>query len=75
LDGGALLIEPFDLPRELKRRLLLAAFAELGAPSPRGPELIHAMDSLERGETVTLSGLKLTGGEKWRLFWAPPRRS
>jgi tRNA(Ile)-lysidine synthase len=73
-DGGALLIEPFDLPRELKRRLLLAAFAELGASSPRGPELIHAMDSLERGETVTLSGLKLAGGEKWRLSWAPPRR-
>ena len=38
-DGGALIIEPFDLPRELKRRLLLAAFAELGAPPPRGPEL------------------------------------
>jgi tRNA(Ile)-lysidine synthase len=74
-DGGSLVIEPFDLPRELKRRLLLAAFAELGAPSPRGPELMHAMDSLERGETVTLSGLKLAGGEKWRLSWAPPRRS
>jgi len=73
-DDGALVIEPFDLPRELKRRLLLAAFAELGTPSPRGPELMHAMDSLERGETVTLSGLKLAGGEKWRLSWAPPRR-
>jgi hypothetical protein len=58
----------------LKRRLLLAAFAELGAAPPRGPELIHAMDSLERGETVTLSGLKLAGGDLWRLSHAPPRR-
>ena len=32
-DDGALVIEPFDLPRELRRRLLLAAFAELGAPA------------------------------------------
>lgn len=73
-DGGTLLIDPVDLPRELKRRLLLAAFAELGAAPPRGPELIHAMDSLERGKTVTLAGLKLEGGDAWRLSLAPPRR-
>ena len=72
-DGGALLIEPFDLPRELKRRLLLAGFAELGAPPPRGPDLIRAMEALERDETVTLSGLKLEGGTRWRLSPAPPR--
>ena len=68
-------IEPFDLPRELKRRLLLAAFAELGVQSPRGPELMRAMEALERGQTVTLSGLKLEGGERWRLSVAPPRHN
>jgi len=73
-DGGALIIEPFDLPRELKRRLLIAAFAELGAPAPRGPELIRAMDAIEAGDAVTLSGLKLEGGSHWRLSPAPPRR-
>lgn len=73
-DGDALIIEPGDLPRELKRRLLLAAFAELGAPSPRGPELMRAIDALELGETVTLSGLKLEGGAQWRLANAPPRK-
>jgi tRNA(Ile)-lysidine synthase len=73
-DGGALLIEPFDLPRELRRRLLLAAFAELGAAPPRGPDLIRALEALERGATVTLSELKLEGGSHWRLSWAPPRR-
>lgn len=74
-DGGALIIEPFDLPRELKRRLLLAAFAELGAASPRGPELMRALDALEAGEIVTLCGLKLEGGSRWMLSIAPKRRS
>jgi len=74
-DGGALLIESSELPRELKRRLLLAGFAELGAPAPRGPDAMRALDALERGETVTLSGLKLEGGKCWRLSVEPPRRS
>lgn len=73
-DGDALVIEPADLPRELKRRLLLAAFAELAAPVPRGADLMHALGALEAGETVTLSGLKLLGGTTWRLTTAPPRR-
>jgi tRNA(Ile)-lysidine synthase len=74
-EEGALVIEPFDLPRELKRRLLAAAFGELGAPAPRGPDLVRAMDSLEAGQIVTLSGLKLEGGSFWRLSPAPPRRT
>ena len=73
-DGDTLIIEPFDLPRELRRRLLLAAFAELGAVPPRGPDLMRAMDQLESGGIATLSGLKLEGGEVWRIAWAPPRR-
>jgi len=73
-DGDALVIELADLPRELKRRLLLAAFAELAAPLPRGPELMRAIDSLEAGQSASLSGLKLEGGLVWRLSLAPPRR-
>ena len=73
-DDDAVLIEPLDLPRELKRRLLLVAFAEFAAPPPRGPDAMRALDALERGETVTLSGLKLEGGPRWRLSLEPPRR-
>lgn len=73
-DDG-LVIEPFDLPRELRRRLLLAAFAELGAAQPRGPDLARAMEILESGGTATLSGLKLDGGQQWKIASAPPRRS
>ena len=74
-EAETLVIEPFDLPRELKRRLLLAAIAELGAPAPRGPELMRAMDAIEEGAAVTLSGLKLEGGTLWRISPAPPRRN
>jgi tRNA(Ile)-lysidine synthase len=70
-----LVVEPFDLPRELRRRLLAAAFAELAAPAPRGPEMMRAIAALDRGETVTLSGLKLEGGERWLLSRAPERRN
>ena len=73
-DGDALVIEPFDLPRELRRRLLLAAFAELGASPPRGPDLMRAIELIESGGVATLSGLKLEGGEEWRISLAPPRR-
>ncbi len=72
--GDGLMIDPSDLPRELRRRLLLAAFAELAAPPPRGPDAMRALDALERGETITLSGLKLEGGTQWRLTLEPPRR-
>lgn len=74
-DGEALVVDPSGLPRELKRRLLLAGFAELAASPPRGPDAMRAMDALERGETVTLSGLKLEGGINWRLSLEPPRRN
>lgn len=73
-DGDTIVVEPAGLPRELKRRLLLAAFAELAAPIPRGPELMRAIQLLEKGETASLSGLKLQGGTRWRLSLAPPRR-
>ena len=73
-DGGTLVIDPSEIPREFQRRLLLAAFAELGAPRPRGPELTRAMDTLAKGGVTTLAGLKLEGGATWRLRLAPPRR-
>jgi len=66
-------IDPSRLPRELQRRLLSAAFAELGASSPRGPELMRALAVLEAGGTATLSGLLMIGGAKWRVSPEPPR--
>lgn len=73
-DGAALVVDPSGIPRELQRRLLLAAFAELRVPSPRGPELARALDRLRKGGMATLAGIKLEGGETWRLCAAPARR-
>jgi len=67
-------IDPTGLPRELQRRLLLAAFDQLAAPRPRGPDLDRALAALTAGKKATLSGLKLVGGERWRLEKATKRR-
>ena len=68
------MVDPSEIPRELQRRLLLAAFAELGAAKPRGPDLARALDTLRKGGQTTLAGLKLEGGPTWQLRPAPPRR-
>jgi tRNA(Ile)-lysidine synthase len=73
-DGSAVVVDATGIPRELQRRLLLAAFAELGAPTPRGPEISRALDKLRSGSTTTLARLKLEGGATWTLRPAPPRR-
>jgi tRNA(Ile)-lysidine synthase len=73
-DGEALTLDAEGLPRELQRRLLLRAFDRLDARLPRGPDLDRAMHALAAGKAATLSGLKLTGGNPWRLEHAPARR-
>lgn len=72
--GGAVTVDAEDLPREMQRRLLLAAFDRLGVHRPRGPELDRARKALRAGKTVTLAGLKLEPGPPWKLSPAPPRR-
>lgn len=73
-DGAGVAMDPENLPRELQRRLLLAAFDRLSAPRPRGPDLDRALVALAAGKTVTLSGLKLGGGKHWRLVKEAKRR-
>ncbi|WP_162888149.1 tRNA lysidine(34) synthetase TilS [Sphingomonas mesophila] len=72
--GGGIEVEAGGLPRELQRRLLLVAFDRLGAVRPRGPQLERAMAALAGGRTVTLAGLKMSGGGTWRVSAAPPPR-
>jgi tRNA(Ile)-lysidine synthase len=74
-DGDALVLDSSGLPKELQRRLLLSAFDRLDARHPRGPDLDRAMRALAAGKSATLSGLKLKGGETWRLSHEPPRRA
>ncbi|MEO6246962.1 MAG: tRNA lysidine(34) synthetase TilS [Sphingomicrobium sp.] len=71
--ADAVTLDPSDIPPELRRRLLLAAFSDFGAAPPSGPDLSRALAALRLGDTVTLAGIKLVGGERWRLTLAPPR--
>jgi tRNA(Ile)-lysidine synthase len=73
-DGAALALDAEGLPKELQRRLLLRAFDRLDAKRPRGPELDRAMRAIAAGKVTTLSGLRLAGGNPWRLAHEPPRR-
>lgn len=72
--GSRLSVDAEGLPREMQRRLLLAAFDRMGAHRPRGPELDRACKSLRAGKPATLSGLKLEPGPPWTLSVAPARR-
>lgn len=73
-DAGGVTLHPAGLPRELQRRLLLAAFDRHDAPRPRGPDLDRALAALTAGKKATLSGLKLVGGKTWRLAKEAKRR-
>ncbi len=74
--SGRLLLDPADLPPELRRRLLAAALERLGAPAPRGPALARLLHTLERGRPATLGGVaaRPIDDGRWRLSPAPPRR-
>ncbi len=72
--GDLLLLDTADLPPELQRRLLLRAVSEMGAGTPRGPDLERALEVLASGSRCTLAGLLMEGGETWRLSPEPSRR-
>jgi tRNA(Ile)-lysidine synthase len=68
-------LDPSSLPHELRRRLLLHILRELGrGPVPRGDEAERLLESLQSGETATLSGVRCKGGESWTFTPAAPHR-
>jgi tRNA(Ile)-lysidine synthase len=69
-------IDARDLPRELQRRLLLRAIGHFtDEDAIPGPKLMTLLDALIAGRTATLAGVKVEAGDKWRLSFAPPRRT
>ncbi len=73
--GESIRIDPHGLPAELKRRLVLRAFAALDASAPRGPELMRFMEMLESGSKATLSGLIGEPGSQWTFSPERQRQS
>lgn len=74
--SGALELDPFGLPRELLRRLFIAALLRAGHDgAPRGPSVDRALAALRAGDSVTLGGILCRGGDRWCFQDAPPRLS
>ncbi|MFL6858420.1 MAG: tRNA lysidine(34) synthetase TilS [Allosphingosinicella sp.] len=71
-DGAGWRLDPRGLPREILRRLVTAA---LTGAAPRGEQVSALLADLEAGRTVTLAGVKCSGGAEWRFAPAPPRRT
>ncbi|HEV2748240.1 MAG TPA: tRNA lysidine(34) synthetase TilS [Allosphingosinicella sp.] len=78
--GGEWRIDPSGLPRELQRRLLARAIAEirsahgLDPPWTGGEDVEALLAALAAGEAGTLAGVMARGGPAWHLRLAPPRR-
>lgn len=70
----SVLVDPYGLPPDLKRRLVLRVFAAMDAPDPRGADLMRFISRLESDVKATLSGLSATPGNRWILTRAKPRR-
>lgn len=71
---SVLTIDPSNLPRELQRRLLVAALRQAGERNLRGPDVDRLLATLVSGGVGTLGSSKLVGGTPWRLETAPPHR-
>ncbi|GAA4034270.1 hypothetical protein GCM10022281_12980 [Sphingomonas rosea] len=75
IEGRSAEVDAGGLPAEYQRRLLSKAMASLGANAIRGPDLDRALAAIRDERSCTLGGLRLSGGEIWRLEPEPPRRA
>jgi len=75
-DGDALILARTDFPPALLRRLLqtMVRTVHPQAEAPRGPAMDQALVQLFDGKTVTLADCIVTGGARWIVRRAPPRR-
>ncbi|WP_010544166.1 tRNA lysidine(34) synthetase TilS [Sphingomonas elodea] len=76
LDGVQVTLDPADLPRELRRRLVARALCAVGgAADPRGSALDRLIAAVDAGRVATLAGVVVRPGARWRFSPAPPHRS
>ncbi len=75
-EGEAIVLQSTDFPREIQRRLVLHMLRDVGgnAEPPRGDTLDDALVRLQNGEKVSIGNWLLSGGSRWTLRPAPPRR-
>lgn len=75
-EKGVIVLDRTDFPREIQRRLVLhmLTLADPEANIPRGDTLDQALVQLCEGKKTSIGNLLLSGGERWTVRLAPPRR-
>lgn len=74
-DGEAYVLDRTDLPREVLRRLLIRMLGRIDpAARPRGETVDRALSAAQEGRKVSMGKTLLTGGDRWTVKPAPPRR-
>jgi tRNA(Ile)-lysidine synthase len=75
-EGDALVLDRTGIPHAILRRLLERMISSINesAEIPRGPSIDQALVQLFDGKTVTLGDCVVTGGERWTVRRAPPRK-
>lgn len=75
-DGGAMTLDPINLPREILRRLCLRILETIQPGLvPRGEALDTVIQALHNGEQRMLGNILCIGRETWRFQPAPARQS
>ena len=65
-----------EVPAEIKRRLVLRCLCSINPDAaPRGDAVERLLLALSEGQTVTLSGVKCSGGATWRFTRARNREN
>lgn len=76
IDGGEVTLDPADLPRELRRRLVARALTVVAdVAAPRGSGLDRLIAAVDAGRVATLAGVVVRPGTRWHFAPAPPHRS
>lgn len=75
--GGPVTLNRTDVPPEVLRRLVMVmiARAEPDASPPRADTIDQAIVQTVRGKRASIGKWLLTGGERWIVSLAPPRRT
>lgn len=78
VEDGTITLDPSQLPREIKRRLMLRAINMLATEGRRsairGRQADRLMRGLSGGAVATVKGVKCTGGAQWTFTPAPARK-
>jgi len=76
IDGDSVTLDPAGLPPELLRRLAARAVDMIrGDLDWRRDKLASAIFELAQGRGVTLGGVRIRAGTRWRFEPEPPRRA